>query len=172
MDNYKPAPRRPWTPEGQLFLHEAFILLGEARFGADWTSEEWTARRGAGDPPHPPAEPKAGEPLKVRQPDRTTREVDRPVRWVVDGTVQIIPYEEARKRYEKEKDELLERWHARRGAVPSIYSICGRNIGILHHRRIFFPACTSSSKTSSPFTAKSSSAARRFTQKSLPSASR
>ena len=45
-------------------------------------------------------------------------------------------------------------------AVPPIYSIYRRNLGILHHPRIPFPACIRSSK--------SSRTARRSTQKSLP----
>ena len=49
-------------------------------------------------------------------------------------------------------------------AVPPIYSIYGRNLGILHHHRIPFPACIRSSK--------SSRTARRSTQKSLPCDSR
>ena len=48
--------------------------------------------------------------------------------------------------------------------VPPIYSIYGRNLGILHHHRIPFPACIRSSK--------SSRTARRSTQKSLPCDSR
>ena len=49
-------------------------------------------------------------------------------------------------------------------AVPPIYSIYRRNLGILHHHRIPFPACIRSSK--------SSRTARRSTQKSLPCDSR
>ena len=49
---------------------------------------------------------------------------------------------------------------ARMKAVPPIYSIHRRNLGILHHHRIPFPACIRSSK--------SSRTARRSTQKSLP----
>ena len=49
-------------------------------------------------------------------------------------------------------------------AVPPIYSIHRRNLGILHHHRIPFPACIRSSK--------SSRTARRSTQKSLPCDSR
>ena len=49
-------------------------------------------------------------------------------------------------------------------AVPPIYSIYGRNLGILHHHRIPFLACIRSSK--------SSRTARRSTQKSLPCDSR
>ena len=52
--------------------------------------------------------------------------------------------------------------------VPPIYLICRRNLGILHPHRIPFPACTRSSTCSSPSSAKSSLAAQRFTQKSLP----
>ena len=48
--------------------------------------------------------------------------------------------------------------------VPPIYSIHRRNLGILHHHRIPFPACIRSSK--------SSRTARRSTQKSLPCDSR
>ena len=48
--------------------------------------------------------------------------------------------------------------------VPPIYSIYRRNLGILHHHRIPFPACIRSSK--------SSRTARRSTQKSLPCDSR
>ena len=48
--------------------------------------------------------------------------------------------------------------------VPPIYSIRRRNLGILHHHRIPFPACIRSSK--------SSRTARRSTQKSLPCDSR
>ena len=50
------------------------------------------------------------------------------------------------------------------GLVPPIYSIYRRNLGILHHHRIPFPACIRSSK--------SSRTARRSTQKSLPCDSR
>ena len=50
----------------------------------------------------------------------------------------------------------------RRGA--GLYSIYRRNLGILHHHRIPFPACIRSSK--------SSRTARRSTQKSLPCDSR
>ena len=53
---------------------------------------------------------------------------------------------------------------ALRAAVPPIYSIYRRNLGILHHHRIPFPACIRSSK--------SSRTARRSTQKSLPCDSR
>ena len=48
--------------------------------------------------------------------------------------------------------------------VPPIYSIHRRNLGILHHHRIPFPACIRSLK--------SSRTARRSTQKSLPCDSR
>ena len=106
-------PRTPWTPEGQLLLQWAFTLLGEKRFGDAWTGDEWAARHGVGDPPKPPEEPKAGAPSKVRQADGTLREMDRPVRFLIDGSVKIIPYELALQRYENEKDALLERWQAR-----------------------------------------------------------
>ena len=56
--------------------------------------------------------------------------------------------------------------------VPPIYSICGRNLGILHHPRTPFPTGIRSSKPSSPPSANSSSVARRHTQNLLPSASR
>lgn len=115
-DQFKPAPQRPWTPECQLFLQEAFLVLGKARFGGAWTGKEWSVRHGAGACPHPPEEPQAGEPLKVRQPDGTTREIDRPVRWLVDGRAQTIPYEEALQRYENEKETLVRLWEARRDA--------------------------------------------------------
>ena len=49
-------------------------------------------------------------------------------------------------------------------AVPPIYTIYRRNLEILHHHRIPFPACIRSSK--------SSRTARRSTQKSLPCDSR
>ena len=48
--------------------------------------------------------------------------------------------------------------------VPPIYPIYRRNLGILHHHRIPFPACIRSSK--------SSRTARHSTQKSLPCDSR
>ena len=50
-------------------------------------------------------------------------------------------------------------------AVPPIYSIHRRNLGILHHHRIPFPACIIRSS-------KSSRTVRRSTQKSLPCDSR
>ena len=60
---------------------------------------------------------------------------------------------------------LIEKLRAGWGkAVPPIYSIYRRNLGILHHHRIPFPACIRSSK--------SSRTARRSTQKSLPCDSR
>lgn len=102
-----PKPRRPWTPEGQLFLFEALIQLGQARFGGTWTGKEWTLRGGAGNPPSPPTEPKRGEQLKVRQPDGSMHVFPGHVRWPVDGVVRIIPYKEALQSYETEKDDLL-----------------------------------------------------------------
>ena len=56
-------------------------------------------------------------------------------------------------------------------AVPPIYSICGRNLGILHHPRTPFPAgIRSSTPPSPPSSANSSSVVRRSTQNFLPSA--
>lgn len=136
LNGYKPALRRPWTPEGLLFLPEALILLGKSRFGDDWTGEELSARRGAGEPPQPPAEPKADEPLKVRQPDGTTRAVDRPVRWVVNGEAQIIPYAEALQIYENEKDELLERWRGRCEAYDRFQETWNELRQVLFSKRI------------------------------------
>ena len=67
-------------------------------------------------------------------------------------------------------DEILgDGSETRSAVVPPIYLICRRNLGILHHYRIPFPAYT---RSSSPSSAKSSLAALRFTQKSFPSASR
>ena len=57
--------------------------------------------------------------------------------------------------------------------VPPIYSICGRNLGILHHPRTPFPTdIRSSTPPPPPSSANSSLVVRRPTQNFLPSASR
>ena len=56
--------------------------------------------------------------------------------------------------------------------VPPIYSICGRNLGILHHPRTPFPDRHKIIDPPPPSSANSSLVVRRPTQNFLPSASR
>lgn len=103
---------RPWTPEGQLLLVEAFELFGEMHFGDAWTGDESSARRGIPNRPEPPRRPSPDSVVNVKDPNGKTREVRNAVRYRVDGRLVYLPYEDALQRYEGEKVDLMQQWEA------------------------------------------------------------
>ena len=101
----RPASARPWTPEGQLLLSEAFELFGKALLADAWTGEEHLARNVVFGPPQAPKRPytptQCGE-----TPEGGLRQKPQTVFYVVEGRRVRLTYEEAVERFEAEKEEL------------------------------------------------------------------
>lgn len=132
----QPEPVRPWLPEGQLLLRDAIHLLGQATFGDVWTGEELHARYGAFGPPRPPREPESRGPLSVKLVDGTQHQIENPVRYVVDGRLEFLPYEDALQRFEDEKDELFGLWQEEKDAFHRYVDTCDENRRVLHAGRV------------------------------------
>jgi len=132
-----PKTERHWTPEGQLLLVEAFKLFGEERFGAEWTGGEWATSRGIPGPPQPPKQPKR-DPRPLYNPSDGTTIMVEPgeVIYRVDGEYVALPYEEALKKFEEEKDELHEQWRQIEAAHGRYKKACRELRQIFHAGRV------------------------------------
>lgn len=112
----RPASARPWTPEGQLLLSEAFELFGKALLPDAWTGEEHLARNFVLGPPQAPKRPytptQCGE-----TPEGVLRQKQQTVSYVVEGRRVRLTYEEAVERFEAEREELERLWKEERSAL-------------------------------------------------------
>ena len=127
---------RPWTPVGQLLLPEALERFGKWRFGEEWTGEELSARRDKFGPPQPPSEPEGGELLRVKKADGGVEEINSPVRYVVDGRLVFLPYTEAVRRFEAEKDDLYRLWQEEAKASQRFVKAWYQFRQVLHSGRV------------------------------------
>lgn len=129
----RPELPQPWTPSGYLLLRRAFDRFGKTEFGDEWTGEELRVRKCVFGPPKPPVEPENNGLIdKFRSSRGETKTMDRPVRYVVNGFLQNIPYEQALARYYKEKDELLALWQEETAAFQRYCASCGRFRQVLY----------------------------------------
>lgn len=115
---------------------EAFVLLGQARFGDAWNWEEWAARRPPGERPQPPEEPEPFSSVDVKQPDGTTRHIERPVRRVAKGRFEWVPYKEAIADFEANREVLERAWEERCAAHTRFVETWNELRVLLHSEHI------------------------------------
>lgn len=132
----RPSLSRPWTPEGQLLLREALERFGGRKFGKDWTGEEAWARHGSFGPPQPPSEPEGSFDGPSRTKNSEGRVIEKPVRYIVEGESILLPYDEAVRRFEAEKDELTRLWQEEMEAARRYRKAWSQFRQVLHSERV------------------------------------